>query len=96
MRHRSDDFKLYTLPEGKYQTALEVVESILWCLNDNNPKSKVEVENEWNVTFNSCDEWIAITLPVARALGWLTSENVPGVQTSTSLTQAITVVMNGV
>lgn len=30
---RSDDFKLLTLPEGKYQTSLDVIEGILQCLN---------------------------------------------------------------
>ena len=52
------------------------MEGILQCLDeiDPLPRSKVEVDNEWNVTLNSYDEWIAITVSVAQALGWLTSE----------------------
>ena len=30
---RSDDFKVFTLSEGKYQTSLDVMEGILQCLN---------------------------------------------------------------
>ena len=90
MLRNSDDFKLYTLPEGMYRTALELMEGILQCLKeiDPLPRSKVEVDNECNVTLNSYDEWIAITVSVAQALGWLTSEKTvsPGVQMNTSLT----------
>ena len=90
MLRNSDDFKLYTLPEGKYRTALELMEGVLQCLDeiDPLPRSKVEVDNEWNVTLNSYDEWIAVTVSVAQALGWLTSEKTvrPGVQMNTLLT----------
>ena len=67
MLHPSDDFKVCTLPEGKYRTALEVMEGILRCLKefDPLPTSTVEVGNEWNVTSKSQDEWVAITVPVA-------------------------------
>ena len=48
MLRNSDDFKLYTLPEGKYRTVLELMEGILQCLDeiDPLPRSKVEVDNE--------------------------------------------------
>ena len=32
MLHHSDDFKVCTLPEGMYRTALEVMEGLLRCL----------------------------------------------------------------
>ena len=84
MLHPSDDFKVCTLPEGKYRTVLEVMEGILRCLKefDPLPTSTVEVYNQWNVTFKSQDEWVAITVPVAQILGWLTREKTirPGVQ----------------
>ena len=67
MLHPSDDFKVCTLPEGMYGTALEVMEGILRCLKEFDPllTSTVEVDNEWNVTFKSQDECVAITVPVA-------------------------------
>ena len=69
---------------------LELMEGMLQCLDeiDSLPRSKVEVDNEMNVTLNSYYEWIAITVSVAQALGWLTSEKTvrPGVQINTSLT----------
>ena len=90
MLHPSDDFKVCTLPEGKYLTALEVMEGILQCLKefDPLPTSTVEVDNQWNVTFKSQDEWVAITVPVVQPLGWLTREKTirPGVQMSGSFT----------
>lgn len=90
MLHHSDDFKVCTLPEGMYRTALEVMEGLLRCLKefDPLPTSTVEVDNEWNVTFKSQDEWVAITVPVAQTLGWLTREKTtrPGVQISGSFT----------
>ena len=90
MLRNSDDLKLYTLPEGKYCAALELMEGILQCLDEIDllPRSKVEVDNKWNVTLNSYDEWIAIAVSVAQALGWLTSEKTvrPGVQMNSSLT----------
>ena len=78
------------VPCRKYRTALEVVEGILQCLKefDPLPTSIVEVDNQWNVTFKSQDEWVAITVPVAQPLGWLTREKTitPGVQMSGSFT----------
>ena len=51
MLRNSDDFKLYTLPEEKYRTALELMEGILQCLDeiDPLPRSKEELDNKWNV-----------------------------------------------
>ena len=44
-----------TLPEGKYRTALEVMEGILRCLKELDllTTSTVEVESEWNVTLKT-------------------------------------------
>ena len=60
------------------------------CLKefDSLPTSTVEVDNQWNVTFKSQDEWVAITVPVAQTLGWFTREKTmrPGVQMSGSFT----------
>ena len=69
-------FTYHTLPEGKHRTALEVMEGIRQCLKEFDPlaTSTVEVDNEWNVTLKSHDEWMAITVPVAQTLRWLTRE----------------------
>lgn len=62
-----------TLPVGRYQTALDIVEGMLKCVNPQ--YFKVSVDNEWNVTFTTHDIWIMVAIPVAQALGWITSEN---------------------
>ena len=66
------------------------MEGILRCLKefDPLPTSTVEVDNQWNVTFKSQDEWVAITVPVAQTLAWLTMEKtiIPRVQMSGSFT----------
>ena len=68
---RSDDFNRFTLPEGKYRTALDVTEGILQCLNndDSSSKPKITVDEQWNVTLNSLEEEIMFTVSTARALG---------------------------
>lgn len=52
------------------------MEGILQCLNTALPPSKTEiiVDEEWNVTSNSLDERILITVPTVRALGWITDQ----------------------
>ena len=81
---RSDDFNRFTLPEGKYRTALDVTEGILQCLNnDDSPsKPKITVDEEWNVTLNSLEEEIMFTVSTARALGWITDQHTvkPGIR----------------
>nr|DAC81410.1 TPA_asm: penton-1 [Rhodactis coral adintovirus] len=78
MVRRSDDFKLFTLPEGKYQTALDVVEGILQCLNNVAPSShyEVTVDEEWNIALTFLNEWLMITASVAQALGWITEDHI--------------------
>jgi len=62
-----------TLPVGRYQTALDIVEGMLKCMNPQ--YFKVSVDNEWNITFTTHDIWIMVATPVAQGLGWITSEN---------------------
>jgi len=52
MLHPSDDFQVSTVPEGMYQTPLEVMEGVLRSLKefDPLPTSTVQVNNEWNVS----------------------------------------------
>lgn len=53
------------------------MEGILQRLNTPFPPSKTEilVDEEWNVTWNSLDERILVTVPTARALGWITYQS---------------------
>ena len=99
MLGHSDDFKLCDLRDAKYCTTLEVMEGILQCLKecDPLPTSMVKVDNEWNVTFKSHDDRIAITVPVAQTLRWLTREKTirPVVQMNALLTSSHKHVTNG-
>ncbi len=62
-----------TLPVGRYQTALDIVEGILQCANLK--YFDLTVDDEWNITFKTQDTWVMVATPVAQALGWITSEN---------------------
>ena len=35
----------------------------------------IAVDDEWNITFTTQDEWMLVAKPVAQALGWITHEN---------------------
>ena len=62
-----------TLPVGRYRSALDVVEGMLQCMQ---PQSlHIAVDDEWNITFTTQDEWMFVAKPVAQALGWITHEN---------------------
>ena len=62
-----------TLPVGRYQTALDIVEGMLKCMNPQ--YFKVSVDDEWNVTITTHNVWVMVATPVAQGLGWITSEN---------------------
>ena len=62
-----------TLPVGRYQTALDIVEGMLRCMNPD--YFKVSVDDEWNVTITTHNVWVMVVTPVAQGLGWITSEN---------------------
>lgn len=38
-------------------------------------KTEIAVDEEWNVTWNSLDERILITVPTARTLSWITDKS---------------------
>ena len=90
MLERQDDSTSFVLPEGKYHTELDVRAKMLRCLNIDDPPSKIEikVDDEWNITLNSQNEGLMITLSTARALGWITENNTltPSVRLNASLT----------
>ena len=56
-----------TLPKGRYQTALDIVEGILQCVNLK--YFDLTVDDEWNITFKTHDTWVMVATPVAQALG---------------------------
>lgn len=62
-----------TLPAGRYQTALDIVEGMLQCVNLK--YFDLTVDDEWNIAFKTHDTWVMVATPVAQALGWITSEN---------------------
>ena len=61
-----------TLPVGRYQTVLDVVEGMLQCMNSQ--YFNLTVDDEWNVTVKTHDIWIMVATQVAQALGWITNE----------------------
>ena len=78
-RFRSQHIEKFTLPVGRYRTALDVVEGLFQCLNKAPTPwhLNIAIDNEWNITITSQDVWIMVTAPVAQALGWINSENKP-------------------
>ena len=79
-RFRSQHIEKFTLPVGRYRTALDVVEGLFQCMNKAPTPwhLNVAINNEWDITITSQDVWIIVTAPVAQALGWINSENKPG------------------
>ena len=65
--------KSVTLPVGRYQTALDIVEGMLKCMNPQ--YFKISVDDEWNVTITTHNVWVMVATPVAQGLGWMTNEN---------------------
>ena len=78
-RFRSQHIEKFTLPVGRFRTALDVVEGLFQCLNKAATPwhLNIAIDNEWNITITSPDVWIMVTAPVAQALGWINSENKP-------------------
>lgn len=79
-RFRSQHIEKFTLPVGRYRTALDVVEGLFQCMNKAPTlwHLNIAINNEWDITITSQDVWIMVTAPVAQALGWINSENKPG------------------
>ena len=65
--------KVGTQKVGRYQTALDIVEGMLKCMNPQ--YFKVSVDDEWNVTITTQNVWVMVATPVVQGLGWITSEN---------------------
>ena len=65
--------KSVTLPVGRYQTALDIVEGMLKCMNPQ--YFKVNADDGWNVTITTHNVWVMVATPVAQGLGWITNEN---------------------
>ena len=78
-RFRSQHIEKFTLPVGRYRTALDVVEGLFQCMNKAPTPwhLNIAIDNEWNITITSQDVWIMVTAPDAQALGWINSENKP-------------------
>ncbi|KAM7442255.1 hypothetical protein ABFA07_008758 [Porites harrisoni] len=78
-RFRSQHIEKFTLPVGRYRTALDVVEGLFQCTNKASTPwhLNIAIDNEWNITITSQDVWIMVTAPVAQALGWINSANKP-------------------
>ena len=79
-RFRSQHIEKFTLPVGRYRTALDVVEGLFQCMKKKKTTPwhlNIAIDNEWNITITSQDVWIMVTAPVAQALGWINSENKP-------------------
>lgn len=62
-----------TLPVGRYQTAMDIVEGMLQC--ESSKYFSTRVDDEWNITFTTQDTWIMVSTPIAQALGWITGES---------------------
>ena len=72
-RSGTQEVKRVTLPVGRYRSALDVIEGMLQCVQQQSPL--IVMDDEWNITFTTQDDWMFVAKPVAQALGWITQEN---------------------
>ena len=72
-RSGTQEVKRITLPVGRYRSALDVIEGMLECVQ--RQSLHIAVDDEWNITFTTQEEWMFVAKPVAQALGWITQEN---------------------
>jgi len=62
-----------TLPVGRYQTALDIVDGMLRSMSPQ--YFKVSVDDEWNITITTHNVWVMVATAVAQGLRWVTNEN---------------------
>ena len=72
-RSGNQELKRITLPVGRYRSALDVIEGMLQCVQ--RQILYIAVDDEWDITFTTQEEWMFVAKPVAQALGWITQEN---------------------
>ena len=77
-RFKSQRIQKFTLPVGRYQTALDVV-GLLHCLNKAHRPwhLNITIDDKWNTTITPSDVWIMVAAPVTQLLGLISSENKP-------------------